>query len=444
MRDIAIVLIVAGALPMILARPHVGILVYSWISYMSPHRLTWGFAYDLPFAMVVSLATVVAFVFSKEPKRFPINGVTIIWLIFMVWVAITTFFAVDPREASVALEKFFKVQFMILLTLVMFATRERLITLVWVIALSLGFYGIKGGVFAIRTGGESRVWGPEGSFISGNNEVGLALIMILPLFRFLQMQKLKPIVWWGLTGSMGLIALAILATRSRGAMLALVAMTFFIWLKSQQKMRVGLALLIISPVMLMAMPQSWWDRMESLKNYEQDNSAMGRLTAWEFAIDMANSRLTGGGFSSFVEENYRRYSPHLVPEIMDRDGRFQGAHSIYFSVLGEHGYIGFILFLLLGIMAFRAGSWVIVNTRGSPELMWANNLAAMVQVSIVGYAVGGAFLGLAYYDLYYNFAAILVLTKIIVQRELNREKDKQGLQFGLARGRGQSAGYMRN
>ena len=442
MRDIAIVLIVAGALPMILARPHIGILVYSWISYMSPHRLTWGFAYDLPFAQVTSLATVVALFFSKEPKRFPWNGVTAVWILFILWVSITTYFAVDTPESLVALEKFFKVQFMIMLTLVLIVTRERLIALVWVIALSLGFYGIKGGLFAIRTGGEARVWGPEGSFISGNNEVGLALIMILPLFRFLQMQKVRPIIWWGLTGSMGLIALAILATRSRGAMLALVAMTFFIWLKSQQKMRVGLVLLIISPVMLMAMPQSWWDRMESLKNYEQDNSAMGRLTAWEFAIDMASNRFTGGGFNSFVEENYRRYSPNLTTEIMQRDGRFQGAHSIYFSVLGEHGFIGIILFLLLGILAFRVGSWVIVNTRGSPELIWANNLAAMVQVSIVGYAVGGAFLGLAYYDLYYNLIAILVLTKIIVQREINPDKNRVAIQPGLMSARGQKVGYM--
>ncbi len=46
----------------------------------------------------------------------------------------------------------------------------------------------------------------------------------------------------------------------------------------------------------------------------------------------------------------------------------------------------------------------------------------MLQVSLLGYAVSGAFLGLAYFDLYYNLIALIVLAKTLAQKSLNKEK----------------------
>ena len=89
-----------------------------------------------------------------------------------------------------------------------------------------------------------------------------------------------------------------------------------------------------------------------MRTYEQDQSAMGRLRAWTFSIDMAGQRHVGGGFGSFTEANYRRFAPDIVSEIEEiGEGRFQEAHSIYFKVLGDHGFPGLALFLLLGGMA---------------------------------------------------------------------------------------------
>ena len=42
--------IVFGSIPLILSRPFFGIIMWSWIAYMAPHRLTWGVAYDFPVA----------------------------------------------------------------------------------------------------------------------------------------------------------------------------------------------------------------------------------------------------------------------------------------------------------------------------------------------------------------------------------------------------------
>lgn len=86
------------------------------------------------------------------------------------------------------------------------------------------------------------------------------------------------------------------------------------------------------------------------------------------------------------------------------------AHSIYFQVMGEHGFIGLGLFLLLGLLGWIRGQQVVKRCRNDPDRKWAADLAAMTQVSLIGYAVGGAFLGLAYFDLPYHIVIIMLLT----------------------------------
>src|SRR3546814_4159224 len=85
MRDVLILLLAFSVVPLTFLRPHVGILAWCWISYMNPHRLSWGFAYEFPVAMMIGLSTLAAWVLSKEPKKLPINAVSALMLAFVVW-----------------------------------------------------------------------------------------------------------------------------------------------------------------------------------------------------------------------------------------------------------------------------------------------------------------------------------------------------------------------
>jgi hypothetical protein len=78
--------------------------------------------------------------------------------------------------------------------------------------------------------------------------------------------------------------------------------------------------------------------------------------------------------------------------------------------MGEHGFIGFGLFVLLGALAWIRAQQIIKRCKKDPEKKWASDLAAMIQVSLIGYAAGGAFLGMGYFDLPYHLMIILVLT----------------------------------
>jgi probable O-glycosylation ligase (exosortase A-associated) len=417
MRDIALTLSFCVLVPFILMRPSVGILVWSWLGYMNPHRLTFGFAFALPFAQVTAIATFVSLIFTRDKLKIPWSGIMFLWLAFCVWLTFTTVFAIDPADSFGSWSKALKIQLFAWLTVALMYTRERMIQLVWVIALSLGFFGVKGGLWAIRTGASDRVWGPAGSFIEDNNALAMALTMIVPLLAFLITQASNKWIKRALFAAIGLTFLSIIASHSRGALLAVTSMGLVYGLRSRFKLSVLAAAIVLAPSVYFFMPQSWTDRMVTIEDYQDDKSAMGRITAWKFATDMALQRPLGGGFDAFYEENYRRYSPDIAAMIDVRDGRFQDAHSIYFKVLGEHGFVGLALFIALLIVTYRCGSYVRLHTRDRSELLWAFDLASALQASLIGFCVGGAFLGLPYFDLYYSLVALLVLLRAHVKEQ---------------------------
>lgn len=398
MRDIFVLLVVLGSLPLIIYRPYIGILVWSWLAYMNPHRLSWGFAYDFPFAQIVAIVIMVALVFSKEPKKIPWTRETIVLVIFVFWMLITT---LNANYGDLAWEQYIKVikiQVATFLTLIIMNDKNRLVLLAWAIALSLGFFGIKGGIFTAITGGGHHVLGPYGTFIGGNNELGLALIMTVPLMRFLQLTYDQKWIKIGMTSAIALTFIAILGTQSRGALLGVAAMGFMLAMKSRRRVMLLTMMVLLIPAALMIMPESWYERMSTIQTYEEDASAQGRLKVWGKAIDIAvDSPIVGGGFETFA------------------GGR--DVHSIYFEILAEHGFVGLFIFILLGFFAWRSCSHIIKRAKENINKKWMGDFAAMLQVSLLGYAVSGTFLGLAYFDLFYHIIAMIILLKYLDKQD---------------------------
>jgi probable O-glycosylation ligase (exosortase A-associated) len=401
MRDILVTAIVFGVLPFIFKRPWIGILLWCWLGYMNPHRQTWGFAYDFPFASICAIVTITAFLFSKEKKEMVWTRETVLLLMFIGWMFITTLFSFYPDLAWLQWDKVWKIQLMVFLTAMIIRERQHLHWMIWIIALSLGYYGVKGGIFTIVHGGAYRVQGPTGTFFGGNNEMALVLAMLVPLIRYLHLQEPRKWVRMGLASAMLLSGVAAIGSQSRGGLLAMAAMGLFLWLKSRHKFVTGIYLVIAVMIIGAVMPQEWYDRMHSIQNYEQDDSALGRINAWHTAFNVAKDRVTGGGFEMFRAPTFRQYAPEPF--------RVHDVHSIYFEVMGEHGFIGFGMFILLALFSWLRANQVIRTCKNDPERKWAADLAAMIQVSLIGYGAGGAFLGLSYFDLTYHLMIILVL-----------------------------------
>ena len=411
MRDIILTTFLLGSLPFVLRRPVYGVFLWIWVSVMSPHRLTYGFAYDFGFAQLIAIATLLGLVFSRQPKRLPVTPVTLTLFAVLVWMNLTTYFALDGTAAFPMWERVMKIQIMIFVTITLLRTREHVQVLMWILAGSVAFYGVKGGLFTLRGGGETLVWGPLGSFIEDNNSLALATVMTIPLLRYLQLQATRRWVRHALLAAMLLCGLSALGSHSRGALLAIAAMLAVLCLKSRTKIVTTIGMLLLIPIAIGFMPEKWEERMLSITNYDEDRSAMGRINAWTMALNLATERpLTGGGFEIYNEEVFARYAPNPAD--------LHSAHSIYFQMLGEHGFVGLFLFLLLWLLVWRDAAWIDRHARRREGWQWASDLVRMVQVSLVGYAVGGAFLNLAYYDVPYNLLAALVVTRTLLEKHL--------------------------
>ena len=417
MRDIALTLFILGLLPFVLAYAWVGVLVWTWIGLMNPHKLTWGFALDFPFAQIVGALTLIAILISPERRRFPLTPVSATLIGFALWMSVTTIFALYPDQAWIQWSKVMKIQLMVFVTLFVMQTRERIQWMVWVTVASIGFFGTKGGLYTLRGDGGGMVIGPPGGFIAGNTEISLAITIVVPLMMYLLSSARKQWVRLGLGIAIGLCAVAVIGSYSRGGMLAILAMGGVLWLKSRKKAAVTLILIVVIPIVLLLMPGRWFERMETIQNYEQDSSAMGRINAWQFAINLANDRpFTGGGFNAFAPEAFQRWAPNPAD--------FHDSHSIWFQVLGMHGYVGLAIYLLLWWLTWRCAKDIIRTCKTHDQLRWAGDLAAMIQVALVGFWVGGSFLGLAYFDLPYILLALLVLTKRVVTAEVAQITEK--------------------
>ncbi|MBB5018893.1 putative O-glycosylation ligase (exosortase A-associated) [Chitinivorax tropicus] len=400
MRDLLLVGFILGSVPFILKRPWIGAVMWAWVSLMNPHRFTWGFAYNFQVAMIVGAATLLSLVMHlKEVKAPPRNAAMVALGIFVLWLNITLPFSFNLNEVYGMWDKVMKIMLMLFVTGMLIIEKKQIQVLIWVVALSIGLLGLKGGIFTVLQGGENRVWGPAGSFIEGNNEIGLAFIMAIPLMYYLHEQVTDKRIRWGVLVCIGSSAAAALGTHSRGALLAIAAMTFFLWLKSPRKLLNGFIILLLSPLLYFFMPDKWHDRMATIETYEEDASAMGRINAWKMAYNLASDNFFGGGFQIYDGNTFARYAP--VPEDV------HAAHSVYFQILGEHGFVGLFLYLLVGFLTWRLANRLIKQTDGKSDLRWISLFCRMSQVSIAGFAVGGAFLSLAYFDLTYYLLIIM-------------------------------------
>ena len=235
-------------LPVALVRPFVGVILWSWISFMNPQQLIYGgFGSDMQWALMIVITTMVGCVLAREPKRFPLNAVTVQIALFMMLITFTTMFAQAPWDLVEPKWEFvFKVFLFLLVTAALLTSRERIHALIWVMALSLAFFGIRRRLHA--AGQRSRQGlGPANSMIGDNNHLAAGLLVSLPLMNYLRMESRHAIIRYGFLAAMVLTVFAVVGSYSRGALLALGVVAVYFWLKSSMKLVSGT---------LLALP--WW------------------------------------------------------------------------------------------------------------------------------------------------------------------------------------------
>jgi probable O-glycosylation ligase (exosortase A-associated) len=304
--------------------------------------------------------------------------------------------------------KVMKILLMIFVTMLLIGGKEKIRYLILTVVVALGFYGVKGGIFSVLTGGQFSVQGP-GGFIAGNTEIGLALVMVLPLIAAVAQEQSRVWLRYAAWSAFWLSVVAIVFTYSRGALLGLAAVIAMTFLRAKHKILVVLiAVPLAAFVVLPLIPEQLVERAGTIRTYEDDSSAMGRIMAWGVAWNIAKNHVFGAGFNlDYIDVN--RWLAYTGEVRLEGVG-IKSAHSIYFQILGEHGFIGLFLFvgLILSTLIVLRHARMAAES-GDARDAWISRYAYALRSAMLGYMVSGAFLSLAYFDLFYLYVALAAI-----------------------------------
>ena len=403
-RSLLLFLTVLPVLALSTALPYVGVLSWGWISFLNPHREVWGIGYNLQWNLLIAVITMGSWLVSNEPKRLRLSTPLVILAMLTIWLSLSTYFSPGQASSMETLTSFIKVLALVLMVNFLLYKKSRLIAFIGIIVLSIGYWGIKGGLTLIGGGGVFT--GPEKSMIGDRNHLALAVALSIPLMNFFRIHLANRWLSLGFAGAMLLSAMSVVASQSRGGFVALLVAAVGLWFVSQKKARGLIAGVLAFGLIFAFASDKWWDRIETIQSAEQDSSFQGRLDAWKIAINIANDRVFGLGLRNI--QNRVLAAPYVPP---DSKGA-RAAHSIYFEVLSDAGWVALFLFLAFYLSAVWEGERAKRIARNYVEMAWIYNLTCMIQISLLVYAVGGAALSMAYWGI----PLILAISLAILRR----------------------------
>ena len=262
---------------------------------------------------------------------------------------------------------------------------------------------------AIVLNPQQRTYIAGGTFLGDGNDFALSLCILLPLAFELAAGTKSRIVAAISLGALLAILLAIVGTQSRGATLGMIAVGGFLWFFSNRKAASSVVLVLCALVVSFHASDAYFTRMSTIKNYQGEGSAEGRITAWKAGVRMAlHDPLFGVGSGNFPTAFGSNYRP------AGWDGPLMTAHSSYFLVLGELGLPGFITMLSLvvgGAVSTMALRRRVLGSSTDPPSEAARDMARMLQLltaSLIGFGVAGAFLSASYYPHIFVLSGLLV------------------------------------
>lgn len=420
MRDIIITALFFLVLIYAFRRPIIGLMLYYWFSIMAPHRYTWGFAYDLPFPLIAALVTIVTSIIYYKELKFPKTIEVYFLIIFWIYITITTVFSIYPSYAWGEWEDVSKIFLMTFFILLIVNTRKKFVFFTLAIVSFVGLLGVKGAIFGITSRGQYLVWGPPDSYLADNNFMGVAMVMIIPLCFLLKNSYKKRWIYYSLIiiGISSIITCVL--TYSRGALVGLLGMGLFYIFSTRYKVFAAFFAVLVLIVGFNFLPAQWFDRMASIKTYQMDESANQRINSWIFSYNLAKAHPLGGGFGCFTPEQYLKYAPDPYSNIKSReDGTLYAhtAHSIYFEVLAEHGFLGLAIYLTALISLLLSLQRIQIYYQNIPKKTWISTFARALFVCIIGFLISAAFLSRAFFELFWVFFALSVCLKNIVFSE---------------------------
>jgi putative inorganic carbon (HCO3(-)) transporter len=432
MRDLAVVLIFLAALTLTFRSVTTGILLWVWAITIDLNHQLYGFAMGIPYQKIVAAITICLYFATADRKRIYLDRSLFLMLTFLLIGLISQSGTITSQPGG--WEIFGKLGKIIPLAFILSWTlwdRMQIHALVLAICLGLGVTGVWEGTLFFVSGAHHHVLGSAS--LGDNNEVALLISMIIPLAYYVFTVSVQPLVRFASMGACILFVACVLATQSRGGFIALLTIAIAAAAFSKRKVTVVAMMAVMAIGFALVVPQSWTQRMDTIQTADQDNSFMGRVVAWKMSTLIAlDHPFFGGGFHAVQHQDvWDHYKPSFdklsfIPTDEPSEHP-HAAHSLYFETLGDTGFMGLGVVLLILATAFGNVRAIKRLSHGRDELQWAHSLASMLQISLLVLAISGAALSTTYMDL--NFLLFAILS--VLRRQLEAAAEPEPRRAGV-------------
>lgn len=388
------------AAPLVISLPVLGPLVYYWLTWMRPETQMYG-VLPLRWTLILAVTALVSALLRANRWEFPRGALAPVLIIFAAWYVIATLS--NPGADMGLAGDFVKIILMTLVSASILTTRIRVHAVIWVVLICIGIAAVRTAAIVMVNPGGRYVLGPD--YLGQTNEYARVLLYTFPLALFMARHSAHHYVRFGMLVLTGCIALSVIGTNSRGGMVAFLVMCGIMWLKGRRKIPVAIGILIFAGAVFLVIPEgridSFFSRMQSIETADKNASFLSRTAVWKLGWEYVQAHPVFGGGAGLYERVF------LI-----------ASHNSYLEILGEMGFPGFALWLLIALLAFRLTFRIRRLSRDIADLRWAYDLAYYSQLMFIGYFVGGFLKNHGLFEFYYMLIGILMGTAIAVQNYL--------------------------
>lgn len=424
MRDLFMLAILPVLLYAMAKRPFIALGLWVWTALFFPNGWVYGIASGIRYNLLFAGVAIIGYLIMKRKPKVHFGLLGGLISVFFLWTTIGTTLTVgNPDIAWEFWGRFAKTFALFVFVLLVAEKKLHVDFVLWCVVLSVGFYANLEGLKFIATGGGHMIVGLPTHVLNDRNELALAFVMTLPISHYLMREYggRSRLLRAGLMATMALLVISVIGTQSRGGFIALIALGSYFFVKSDRKILVGTAIMALALIVIQLAPADWFERINTIESANEDGSFLTRLVAWKLSFIMATQHpFFGGGFKALeylpnwvsLSREFFSHPWFYTGDLLPDPTYARAAHSVYFQVLGDHGFVGLGIYISILATAFYKIGRIARLARLTNAQGWLPQLATMIQLSIFSFALGGAALSFAYFDLIFAlFGLVVVLEK---------------------------------
>lgn len=417
-------------------RPFLFVLAYAYIDILAPQKVSWGFLQSIPISLIAFIGAVTAWAVADDKTGMRFSPRQLLLLLLLIYCGLTTRSADFPEEALDKWSWVWKALVFALFLPLTVRTRLRIEALALTMVLSLACIVIGGGIKTVASGGGGygtlRLLVNDNTGIYEGSTLSMVAVATIPL-----------IVWLARFGTIfrpgklvTLFALALgfacclipIGTQTRTGLICLVIL-IALSLRSVKRPLLYIGVIAgLASVAVPFLPQSYLDRMNTIENHKSDQSASTRMAVWMWTIDFAKTHPFGGGFDAF-RQNRVSYDTIKAENAGDNntaietqriEEKARAYHSGYFEMLGEQGYPGLAMWLLLHISGIVQLELIQRRLRRMTDAISRSDrsLALALQSGHCVYMFGALFVGIAFQPFIFMLIGLQIALAMQVSRRL--------------------------